>query len=248
MTVQSTSRSPGAIHFPCRDSKGLAAGHIKMVNYLFRRGTAAKRPTITLKTSRFTHTLLMDRDQLGIVITAACLLFLFFAVPMSGLLNNGYVVTPATDTDISNSTPLETVEVSFWDLPPRDMLISVALSLSPLLLYPIEVFFFLKMVAYLGYRKIAAASVLTNATRSRIYETIVANPGIFFNGLARQTGVARSTLSVPSCAAENDGKISASKTVSDVRSFEKFREIFRCRTEDPRVFTQQQGTPYLRGT
>ncbi|MFA6361949.1 winged helix-turn-helix transcriptional regulator [Methanoregula sp.] len=169
----------------------------------------------------------MDTDRLGIVITAACLLLFFFVVPMSGLLNNGYVVTPATDADIANSTPLETVEVSFWDLSPREMLIVVALSLSPLLLYPLELFFFIKMFAYLGYRKITAASVLTNATRSRIYETIVADPGIYFNELVRQTGVARSTLRYHIALLKMTGKITASKTGSDVRYFEnsgKFSE------------------------
>lgn len=162
----------------------------------------------------------MDTDRLGIVIAAACLLFLFFAVPMSGLTNNGYVVEPATDADIANSTPLEMVPVSFWDLPPRDMLTVVALSVSPLLLYPLELFFFIKMFAYLGYRKITTASVLNDPTRSRIYNAITANPGIFFNELARQTGVARSTLRYHLALLKMTGKIAVSKTGSDVRYFE----------------------------
>ena len=99
----------------------------------------------------------MDTDRLGIVITAACLLFLFFAVPMSGLLNNGYVVTPATDADITaantDTSGADPVEVSFWDLPPRVMLTYAVMSISPLLLYPLELLFFVKMFAYLGYRK-----------------------------------------------------------------------------------------------
>ena len=173
----------------------------------------------------------MDTDRLGIVITAACLLFLFFAVPMSGLLNNGYMVTPATDADITaantDTSGADPVEVSFWDLPPRVMLTYAVMSISPLLLYPLELLFFVKMFAYLGYRKITTASVLTNATRSRIYEEIAANPGIFFNELARQTGVARSTLRYHLALLKMTGKISASKTGSDVRYFEnsgKFSE------------------------
>jgi Uncharacterized protein conserved in archaea len=162
----------------------------------------------------------MDTGRLGIVIAAACLLVLFFAVPMSGLTNHGYVVEPATVADIANSTPLETVQVSFWELTPRDMLTVVALSLSPLLLYPLELFFFVKMFAYLGYRKISAASVLTNSTRSRIYHAIVANPGIFFNELVRQTGVARSTLRYHIALLKMTGKITTAKTGSDTRYFE----------------------------
>ena len=69
--------------------------------------------------------------------------------------------------------------------------------------------------------------MLTNATRSRICEAITANPGIFFNELARQTGVARSTPRYRLALLRMTGKISASKTGSDVRYFEnsgKFSE------------------------
>jgi len=172
----------------------------------------------------------MDTDRLGIVIAAACLLFLFFAVPMSGLLNDGTKVVPATEVDLSGpntDTSGADAEITFWELPPRVMLESVAFSLSPLLLYPLELFFFLKMFAYLGYRKITTASVLTNATRSRIYEAIAASPGIYFNELARQTGVTRSTLRYHIALLKMTGKITASKTGSDVRYFEnsgKFSE------------------------
>jgi len=165
----------------------------------------------------------MDTDRLGIIITAVCLIFLFFAVPMSGLLNNGTTVVPATDADLSGpntDTSGADAEVTFWELPPRVMLESVVFSLSPLLLYPLELFFFVKMFAYLGYRKIAAASVLTNATRSRIYEAITANPGIYFNKLARQTGVARSTLRYHIALLKMTGKITATKTGSNIRYFE----------------------------
>jgi len=166
----------------------------------------------------------MDTDRLGIIITAACLIFLFFAVPMSGLLNNGYVVTPATDADIAaadtDMSGADPVEVTFWELPPRVMLTAVALSLSPLLLYPLELFFFVKMFGYLGYRKITAASVLTNATRRKIYETIAACPGIYFTSIAEKTGTARSTLRYHLALLKLMGKISAFSSGSDVRYFE----------------------------
>ena len=63
----------------------------------------------------------MDTDRLGIVITAACLLFLFFAVPMSGLLNNGTKVVPATDANFSapnTDTSGADAEVTFWESRP----------------------------------------------------------------------------------------------------------------------------------
>ena len=166
----------------------------------------------------------MDRDHLGIIITAACLIFLFFVVPMSGLSNNGYEVRPATDADIAaantDTSGADPVEVTFWDLPPRVMLTYAVLSVSPLLLYPLELLFFVKMFAYLGYRKIAASSVLHNGMRFRIYETIAADPGIYFNEIARKTGIARSTLRYHLALLKMTGKITASKTGSDVRYFE----------------------------
>jgi len=174
----------------------------------------------------------MDTDRLGIVITAACLLFLFFVVPMSGLLNNGYVVTPATEADIAaantDTSGADPVEITFWELPPRVMLIYAVLSISPLLLYPLELLFFLKMFAYLGYRKITTASVLRNDTRSRIYETIKASPGIYFNEVSQKTGIARSTLRYHLVLLKMTGKITAFKAGTDVRYFEnsgKFSEI-----------------------
>jgi predicted transcriptional regulator len=173
----------------------------------------------------------MDNDHLGILITAVCLIFLLFVVPMSGLLNNRYVVTPATDADIAaantDTSGADPVEVTFWELPPRVMLICAVLSISPLLLYPLEVLFLLKMVAYLGYRKITAASVLRNDTRFRIYETIRASPGIYFNEISQKTGIARSTLRYHLALLKMTGKITAFNVGPDVRYFEnsgKFSE------------------------
>ncbi len=169
----------------------------------------------------------MDNDRLGIVITAVCLLFLMFVVPMSGLLNNGYVVTPATDADVANSTPLETVQVSFWDLPPRIMILSVVWSICPFLLSPIEMLLFIKGFAFLGYRKITAGTVLTGGNRLRIYDTIKTNPGIQFSELSRETGINRGTLRYHLAILRMTGKISELSTGSDIRYFEnsgKFSE------------------------
>jgi len=165
----------------------------------------------------------MDIDRLGIVIAAACLIILFFAVPMSGLTNHGTRVVPAAGADLSGpytDTSGADATVTFWELPPRVMLEAVVFSISPLLVYPLELFFFLKMFAYLGYRKITTASVLNDPTRRKIYDAVTASPGIYFNELARQTGVARSTLRYHLALLKMTGKITASKTGSDTRYFE----------------------------
>nr|WP_321352074.1 winged helix-turn-helix transcriptional regulator [uncultured Methanoregula sp.] len=196
----------------------------------------------------------MDDDHYAILITLAVILAAMLLSPWSGLIDNGYVVTPATEEDIRNAEPVETVQVSFWELPPRVMLISVALSLCPLIACPIEFFFFLKLFSYLGYRKIASASVLDSATRRQIYDTIVQNPGIFFNEILRITGQKRSTLQYHLAVLKFTDKITAFSTRGDVRYFEnsgrysvteqkvlrslrnvREREIFECIMDYPAI-------------
>ena len=162
----------------------------------------------------------MNEDHLGIIITVICLLALMAALPMSGLFDNGYVVTPATDADIEGLTPSDTVRISFWDLPPRIMAISVVGSISPLLLFPVELFFLLKGIAFFGYRKITAGNVLIRQVRSRIYETIKANPGIYFNELSRKTGINRGTLRYHLALMRMTGKVSTLTMAADIRYFE----------------------------
>ncbi len=107
---------------------------------------------------------------------------------------NGYVVEPVTP-DMDTGTPLETVPVDFWDLPPGIMLLSLALSISSFIGFPVELFLFIKLYAYLGYRKVSQSTVFHNDARSRIYSCIQDNPGIFFNELVRRTDVNRGNIS-----------------------------------------------------
>lgn len=167
----------------------------------------------------------MDIDRLAIVISAVCLVFLFFVVPMSGVLNHGgYVVVPATDADIAaagvDSSGADLVEVTFWELPPRTILTYAVFSVSPLLVYPLELVFFVKMFACLGYRKITTATVFRNDKRTRVYETIAANPGIYFNEISRISGISRGTLRYHLGVLQVTGKIAVMKSGSDVRYFE----------------------------
>jgi|WetSurMetagenome_2_1015567.scaffolds.fasta_scaffold14239_3 predicted transcriptional regulator len=97
----------------------------------------------------------------------------------------GLVQEPAEDTG---------KEVSFYELTPRAMIIFIALSFSPLLVYPVEFFLMLKLFAYLGYRKIDELMVFYNDNRRLIYEAIVGNPGMSFNALMLTTGVKQATL------------------------------------------------------
>ncbi|MEN6610009.1 MAG: winged helix-turn-helix transcriptional regulator [Methanoregulaceae archaeon] len=136
----------------------------------------------------------MDEDHLGIIITVSCIMVLLVSFQWLGIFQGGYTVEPATDADIANSTPLETKEVTFWELPPRVMILYLALSVSPLLVYPVELLFLLKIFGLFGYRMITSRSVLANETRRRIFEMIQANPGIRFTEISRATGVKPGSL------------------------------------------------------
>ncbi|MCK9591615.1 MAG: winged helix-turn-helix transcriptional regulator [Methanoregula sp.] len=179
----------------------------------------------------------MNRDHLGIAITVACILVLMVVASTPEVSNHGYVVTPATDEDIAASTPSDTVRITFWDLPPRLMLISVILSLSPLLFYPVELFFILQGIAFFGYRKITTGNVLGSPSRTLIFATIKANPGIYFNELSRKTGLNRGSLRYHLAIMRITGKISTLAIGADTRYFEnsgKFSE------------TEQKVLKYLR--
>lgn len=151
----------------------------------------------------------MDEDHLGILITACCFLVLLVSFQWLGIFSGGYVVEPATDADIANRTPLETKEVTFWELPPRVMILYLALSVSPLLVYPVELLFLLKIFGLFGYRMITSRSVLANGTRRRIFEMIQANPGIRFMEIAQATGVKAGSLRYHLGILRLSGKISS---------------------------------------
>jgi predicted transcriptional regulator len=115
------------------------------------------------------------------------------AVPCATAGTGGYIVTPAVDTELTGP-PQDPVPISFWDLPPRQMLIALALSFCPVLVYPVEIFFYLKLLAALGYRKVEQYAVSYNKNRQKIYEYITANPGVKFHALERLTGMKEGTL------------------------------------------------------
>lgn len=124
-----------------------------------------------------------------IALATGILLFACFPSVQAG----GYIVQPAYGLV---TEPIEDTskEVSFFELTPRAMVIFVALSFSPLLVYPVEFFLMLKLFAYLGYRKIDELMIFYNDNRRLIYEAITGNPGMSFNALMLTTGIKQATL------------------------------------------------------
>ena len=113
------------------------------------------------------------------------------AVPFAAADTGGYSVAPAGAVQ---GPPQDPVPISFWDLTVREMAIALALSTCPVLVFPVEFFFFLKLAMSLGYRKVERNAVLWNQNRQKIFDCIAANPGVKFNALERLAGVKEGTL------------------------------------------------------
>ncbi|WP_233504466.1 winged helix-turn-helix transcriptional regulator [Methanoregula formicica] len=138
--------------------------------------------------------------------------------------HNGYTVEPVTP-DMDTGTPLETVPVDFWDLPPGMMLLALALSVSSFIGFPVELFLFIKLYAYLGYRNVTRSIVFHNNTRNLAYRYIQDYPGIYFNYLVRMTGIKPGTLRYHLIILMTTGKISAMNTNGHTRYFENSRKF-----------------------
>lgn len=132
--------------------------------------------------------------KITIVRVVALVIFLFIgAVPYTAADTGGYTVTPGADS-VLTGPPQDPVPISFWDLQPRAMLLALVLSFCPVLVFPVEIFFYLKLISLLGYRKFEQYAVTYNEKRQTIYETITENPGIRFNAIKRLTGMKNGTL------------------------------------------------------
>lgn len=132
---------------------------------------------------------------------------------------NGYTVEPAVP-GMDTGTPLETVPVEFWDLPPEIMVLSLAMTVSVSLGVPLEFFLLIKLYAYLGYRKVTRKFVLENNARNQLFRVIQDNPGIYFNSLERMTGIRHGTLRYHLFILRTTGKITTLQRSGDVRYFE----------------------------
>lgn len=131
----------------------------------------------------------------------------------------GYVVSPVPPgTD--PGTPLETKEVSFLELPLQVILLSLALSVSPLLELVTQAVLLTKFFLYLGYRKLAGSTLFHNDTREQVYQCIQENPGIFLTAIIRKTGVKRGTLRYHLMVLHASKKISILESEGHTRYYE----------------------------
>jgi predicted transcriptional regulator len=112
------------------------------------------------------------------------------------------------------------VPISFWELTPRAIILALCFSFCPLIVYPVEIFLFVKILTALGYRKVEQYALSYNRNREEIYETIVTHPGVKFNALERLTGMKEGTLKYHLLLLERKRKIVSIRFVTSMRYFE----------------------------
>lgn len=99
----------------------------------------------------------------------------------------GYTVAPAVDVPGQEYHDFD--EISFFDLPPRMMIIDLALFISPALLLPAEILYSLLVVSCFGLRQVTKQTVLDHKGRRELYELIRDNPGISLSTLREKAGM-----------------------------------------------------------
>lgn len=156
------------------------------------------------------------RNTLIRVVITICLLF-FIGVPAVAAEDYGvqpaYGIAPEPLQDTS-------VSITFWDLSLREMVLILALSFFPTLVFPIEFFFTVKLFIYLGYRKVSQNAIIYNQNRLNILEMVCANPGLNFPTLSRMTGINRGTLNYHLFVLQLKKKITLITCRGSVRYFE----------------------------
>ena len=122
------------------------------------------------------------------------LLFMVFLIP-TGMcdFHPGYTVEPVT-SDMDTGTPLESIPADFWQVPLEAHLMFLAVSVSSVIGFPVELLLIFKPYAYLGYRKISQTTLFRNQSRNRIFSCIQENPGISYNDIVQGTKINRGTL------------------------------------------------------
>jgi predicted transcriptional regulator len=131
----------------------------------------------------------MDRRPLVFICTLAVVGVL--TIPSVAALG-GYTVAPAADVPGQEYHDFD--EISFFDLPPKMMIIYLALFISPALLLPAEILYSLLVVSCFGLRQVTRQTVLDHKGRRELYELIRDNPGISLSTLREKTGMNAGTV------------------------------------------------------
>ena len=123
--------------------------------------------------------------------------FLLVAATLAALVLPGtatarYVVEPVTEEYTGEMHDLE--ENTFWDLPPREMLLYFLLTVLPGLPSMGELFYALSLLLPLGFRRVMRHNVLNDDFRHDLYRQITIHPGASTQELRELTGASRGRL------------------------------------------------------
>jgi predicted transcriptional regulator len=156
-------------------------------------------------------------------ITYSRLLILSFyslSLLASGVCANldGYIVEPVKP-DMDIGTDLETDPVDFPDLPLEVKMFALAILITSMTGFPLQLFISIKLYAYLGYRKVTKTEMLDNDNRNLIYQCIRDNPGINYTSIGRKTNIKHGTLGYHLCILRAFGKISVMENHGHSRYF-----------------------------
>lgn len=134
-------------------------------------------------------------------------LVLITPIPVVALPNDGIVISSGYDYVLPNP-PDDSIKVSFWELPPRAMLFFTLIAISPILVFPVELFLAAKVLLMLGIRRLTKTRILDHDSRMEIYENIRKKPGMSISQMILLSDINRGTLKYHLSVLEKSGKIS----------------------------------------
>ncbi len=137
---------------------------------------------------------------------------LFVAATLTALVIPGtttarYVVEPMTEEYTGEMHDFE--EITFWDLPPRVMLLHCMLTVLPACFFPGELLYLLSILLPLGFRRVTRRTVLDDDFRLDLYRQITIHPGASTRELRELTGASRGRLRYHLDVLIREGKVAA---------------------------------------
>jgi predicted transcriptional regulator len=133
-------------------------------------------------------------------------LVLITPIPVVALPNDGIVISSGYDYVLPNP-PDDSIKVSFWELPPRAMLFFTLIAISPILVFPVELFLAAKVLLMLGIRRLTKTRILDHESRMEIYENIRKKPGMSISQMVLLSDMNRGTLKYHLSVLEKSGKV-----------------------------------------
>ncbi len=154
-------------------------------------------------------------------------LVLIAPIPVVALPNDGIVISPGYDAVLPDP-PDKVDKISFLDLSPRAMLLFTLVSLSPVLVFPVELLLAVKVMVLLGIRRLTKTRILDHESRMEIYEKIREKPGMSISQMVLLSDMNRGTLKYHLSVLEKSGKVTHLTLHGDSLFFEnsgKFSEL-----------------------